>query len=82
MTGLFPIDYIDQLARETDNYRNTFKIMSKDDFDNLVKTNPFNKWGCPYGVSDEELKQFQRENLPVKKTSVKNSKKTKRSKKN
>jgi hypothetical protein len=54
-----------------DKSHNLFKIMTNEEFNKLVKENPFNKWGCPFGTMDEDVARLTKK---PKKIAVKRKK--------
>lgn len=53
--------------------KNLFKVMSQHEFEELVATNPFNKWGCPFGAYSDEVEALKPKKL--KKAKKKTAKK-------
>lgn len=56
----FQEDREDKVSITKESKLNLFKIMPKDEFDHLLKVNPFKDWGCPFGTSSESLKKLKK----------------------
>lgn len=76
--GLFSIGSYSDYVANLEATCNLFKIMTETQFKKLLESNPFAKWGCPFGVRNEDLTDFQKISKPTsrKKVTKKTSKKT------